>query len=98
MDLKKLGSNIAAIRRGKNMTQEAVALDVDISVTAYAKIERGETNVSFLRLLQIAGCLSVPVSAFVQEQSYDKIEQILKEINIIRTDVREIHDMVCVND
>ncbi len=41
MDLKKLGSNIAAIRRGKNMTQEAVALDIDISITAYAKIERG---------------------------------------------------------
>ena len=50
MDLKQLGTTIMNVRRKLAKTQEAVAADLDISLTAYSKIERGETNLQFNRL------------------------------------------------
>ena len=41
MELLELGRNICNVRRSLDMTQEDVALELDISITAYAKIERG---------------------------------------------------------
>ncbi len=70
MNLKELGANIASVRRSLGLTQENVAFDLNISSTSYAKIERGETNVSFLRLVQIADYFKVDVIEFIRQQTY----------------------------
>ncbi|MCL2097176.1 MAG: helix-turn-helix domain-containing protein [Bacteroidales bacterium] len=57
--LKKLGDRIRLLRMDKELTQENMAIDLGISITAYSKIERGQTNISYLRLLQIAEVLGV---------------------------------------
>jgi transcriptional regulator with XRE-family HTH domain len=54
-----IGQNIKRIREFKNLTQEAVAGAVGMSVTAYGNIERGETDVNFKRLSEIAQALEV---------------------------------------
>lgn len=90
MTLKELGDNIARVRRFRNLTQEDVALSLNISITSYAKIERGETNVSFLRLVQIAECLDVPVAQFVKESDSDMFQKLLAELSVIKDDVNVI--------
>ena len=59
VNLEKYGNRIRLLRSEKNLTQENVANDLGISTTAYSKIERGKTNISILRLEQIAGILGV---------------------------------------
>ena len=54
MDLKTLGRNIRLTRQSQGLTQENVAADLGCSLNTYTKIERGETNVPFSRLIQIA--------------------------------------------
>jgi transcriptional regulator with XRE-family HTH domain len=58
-NLEKLGDRIRLLRVEKKLTQENIANDLGISVTAYSKIERGKTNISILRLGQIAEVLGV---------------------------------------
>jgi len=58
-NLEKLGDRIRLLRIEKKLTQENIANDLGISVTAYSKIERGKTNISFLRLGEIAEALGV---------------------------------------
>jgi len=50
---------IKTIRQLKNWTQEDVADKLDISTHAYAKIERGETDVNLSRLRQIAEVMEI---------------------------------------
>ncbi|MDR2065631.1 MAG: helix-turn-helix domain-containing protein [Prevotellaceae bacterium] len=91
MNLKKLGNNISIVRRSLGLTQEEVAFNLNISSTSYAKIERGETNVPFLRLIQIADYFKIDIVDLVKQKDkiyfadlLSSIEQIKKDINIIQ--------------
>jgi len=97
MDLIQLGKNISTIRRAKKLTQEDIAFELDISINAYSRIERGETNVSFNRLLQIADFLKVPIAEFIQEkESPDELRQIAADISQIKKDIRLIQQQLTI--
>lgn len=50
-----------------------MAVELDITPGAYAKIERGETDPSVTRLIQIAGILEVDVAIFFKDQSVHEL-------------------------
>jgi transcriptional regulator with XRE-family HTH domain len=54
-----IGQNIRRIREIKHLKQEAVAESLGMSVTAYGNIERGDADVNFSRLGEIAKALDV---------------------------------------
>jgi transcriptional regulator with XRE-family HTH domain len=64
-----IGERIRRIRNGKGLTLANVAHDLNITIGAYAKIERGETDPSTRRLLQIAEILEVNVISFFEGAS-----------------------------
>lgn len=84
MDLKILGNNIRRIRQMRGLTQENVANDLGCSLNTYTKIERGETNVPFMRLVQIATYLNTSVTAFVQEKEETSITELAESIDKIQ--------------
>jgi transcriptional regulator with XRE-family HTH domain len=93
MDLVKLGKNISAKRRMLGLKQEDVAFDIDISITSYAKIERGETNIPFMRLLQIADYLKVEVAELVREDGNACcFENLASDIRQIKSDIQRIKE------
>ena len=55
----ELPEKIKIIRSYKNWTQEDIAEKLGISTNSYAKIERGETDVNFSRLQQIANVMEI---------------------------------------
>ncbi len=54
-----VGENIKRIREIKRLTQEGVAKSLGMSVTAYGNIERGDADLNFKKLAEIAGALEV---------------------------------------
>ena len=58
-NLEKLGDRIRLLRIEKKLTQENMSNDLGISTTAYSKIERGKTNLSYTRICQIAEVLGI---------------------------------------
>lgn len=60
--LQKLGHNLKKIRESKNLTQEELASKADLSANYYAKIERGEINITFKTLQKIAVALKTKSS------------------------------------
>lgn len=54
-----IGNNIKNIRELKNLTQEYVAEKLDISQSAYSRLEKGEIKISKEKLVQIAQVLEV---------------------------------------
>lgn len=49
------------IRQEKNLTQENLAIDLNMSLTGYSKIERGETDINFSRLQKIADYYQITI-------------------------------------
>lgn len=61
------GRNVRAIRRQKELTQEALAFDAKIDLTYVGGIERGKRNPSLLVMARIARALSVPLTKLLSE-------------------------------
>jgi transcriptional regulator with XRE-family HTH domain len=98
MNLKKLGNNISAVRRSLGLTQEDVAFSLNISSTSYAKIERGETNVPFLRLVQIAEYFKIELVDLVKHNDNFYLKDLISDIKQIKKDVNSIQNILMLNN
>jgi len=67
---KAIGTRIRKLRVSKDLKQDNMATELDITAGAYAKIERGETDPSATRLIQIAKILGVEVGYFFQDDLF----------------------------
>jgi transcriptional regulator with XRE-family HTH domain len=54
-----ISRNIRKIRELRNLTQEFLADELNVSQSTYCRIEHGSVKVDFIRLCQIAGVLQV---------------------------------------
>ncbi len=61
MEIKEISSNIKKFRELKNITREHIAAELDMSVSGYSKIERGEIDLTLSKLDKIANVLEVSV-------------------------------------
>ena len=62
------GIRIKKIREFRNLTQEHMAAKLDISQTAYSKLENGTTQLNTDRLEQIASILDVPAETILSSE------------------------------
>lgn len=59
---------IRVLRENHHLTQEEMALKLNLSTTGYAKIERGETRLNIPRLEQIAEIFDVDITEFITDE------------------------------
>jgi transcriptional regulator with XRE-family HTH domain len=64
--LKVLGERIREMRKVKNFTQEDLAYESDIDRSYIGGVERGERNLSFDKLCQIAQALGCDVASLTK--------------------------------
>jgi transcriptional regulator with XRE-family HTH domain len=59
---KAICENIKKLRELRGITRESMAADLELSVSSYGKLERGEVELTIKRLYQIAGLLETDIS------------------------------------
>ena len=59
LDYSIIGSRIKQARIAKNLTQEDLANQIDISVAFLSRVERGNSHINLKRLNQICNLLEV---------------------------------------
>lgn len=62
MDIKIISANIKRYRELKGLTREVVAGELEMSVSGYSKIERGEIDLTITKLQRISDILGVSAS------------------------------------
>lgn len=65
--LKDIGNRVREIRKLSNLSQESLAAKANLDRTYIGGIERGERNVSILKLEQICKALGVHISDFFDD-------------------------------
>lgn len=64
----KIYQNIRHLRELKNITREQIASDLNMSLSGYAKIERGEVDIAISKLYKIAAILEVDIQQILDFQ------------------------------
>jgi transcriptional regulator with XRE-family HTH domain len=57
---------LRTLRTAKKLSQESIAEKLGLSVSGYAKIERGESDISIVRLAEIADVFEIKASDLLQ--------------------------------
>lgn len=79
----KVGNKIRKIRELRNLTQEYIAYQLDISQAAYHKIESDKTNITLNRLEEIAVILEVSVIEIITFEEYEILNNRLHKLRSI---------------
>jgi len=82
-----IGNHIKKLRELRNYTQTFISTELEISISAYSKIERNETEISLKRLEQIAKILNVNLNtlllfnekSFIDELNANQGQPIVKK-------------------
>jgi transcriptional regulator with XRE-family HTH domain len=86
-------SKIKEIRKLKGFSHEYIADTLQISVSAYNKIERQETKLTLERLLQIQQILDVPLSKLLDLKAENIYNQDLKDNAVGHISHQEIQNL-----
>jgi transcriptional regulator with XRE-family HTH domain len=62
MTIKAIGDSIKKFRELKNTTREQMAAQLNMSLSNYSKIERGEIDLTITRINEIAQILNVDIA------------------------------------
>ncbi len=94
MDNLKIKDNIRKIRESRNITQEDVALGLDISLTAYRDLETGSTQIVNKRIAKLADILGTSTEEIVLgyqpvQNSKAKFEEMRAEYEVREVSLRD---------
>lgn len=89
--IEKVLKRIRENRKLKGFSHEYMASMLDMSVSAYNKLERNETTLSFERLLCITDVLEMPLSEILDIKTGDILHQDLKDNSIGKVETETLY-------
>ena len=101
MDNNSIKDNIRRIRKRSGMTQEDMAHELGISLTAYRDLERGATNIvnsNVARIAEITGTTTEEVLGYTTVPDEDRIQDVQVEygakIENLQTRINDLEKIV----
>ena len=107
MDNNSIKDNIRKIRKAHKLTQEEIALQLGISITAYRDLEKGNTSVLNGNVVKIAELLDTPTEELVLGYRPSQIESMnLQEIqadysekmDVLERRIKDLEKLVASNE
>lgn len=103
MDNNSIKDNIRKLRKQRRLTQEEMALQLGISLTAYRDFEKGKTSILHCNLTKIASLLDTPTEEVLlgykpSQIEGTKLEDVEEEYNgkiaILETRIADLEKLV----
>lgn len=87
LDYNIIGERLKKARIDKNMTQEKLAEQIDVSVAFLSRVERGTSHINLKRLTQICEILGVSEGSILNDVSSNSDNYLASEFNNILNSV-----------
>ncbi len=81
IDYKIIGQRIKEVRKEQGVTQSKLADELDVSVAFLSRIERGASEISLKRLMQICSILNVPIGRILSGAEKENNVYLFKEFD-----------------
>lgn len=81
--MAEVHENTRTMRKVRNLSQEQMAKNLEMSVSAYGKIERGETLIIHHKLEKIAEILEVDIMDLVKGHYYNYVSDFKENQNAV---------------
>lgn len=88
---KTIGQRLQLVRLQKNLTQEQMGEELNLSTSAYCKIEYGETDLTLNRLYRIAEIMNITPLELFEKISGEERETSSPEIT-------DLHELIKVHN
>ena len=89
---KEIGARIKLARINSNLSQDSIAEDLGISVSAYSNMERGAIDITIKRIMHVSEILKLNWVYFLgittSNDSFDKNMQSLNELKISKDTIK----------
>jgi transcriptional regulator with XRE-family HTH domain len=69
------GRNLRLLRRLKEISQEQLALDANLSRTYVSEVERGARNVSIDNMAQLADAIGAPLTDLLDPEMFSSLQR-----------------------
>lgn len=89
--IDKVIERIKTERKSKGISHESIADSLNISVSAYNKIERQNTKLTLERLLQICSVLEISISTIFDLKAENVYNQSFKDSSIFHQEVKNLY-------
>jgi transcriptional regulator with XRE-family HTH domain len=90
-----IGQKIRDLRLEKDYTLKTISGKLGISISAYAKIERDETDPQASRLIEIAKILRVEVGCFFAKTTSDIVSSKQTKFSLAsKNDINELRELI----
>jgi transcriptional regulator with XRE-family HTH domain len=89
--VRSIINKIRDVRKQKGYSNEAMAMDLGISTSAYNKMERMEAAISLERFIKIREILNIPYSEFFDAATKNIYRQDLKDNSIGHYEVQTLY-------
>lgn len=89
--MQQVSENIKRFRELKNLTREQLADKLEMSLSGYSKLERGEVDITINRLYKIAKALETDVSQILNFDA-SQIFNVTNNNNVSGVGVKEYHN------
>jgi len=73
--INKIGTRIRKVRENKGISQEAMALELEITQSNYGRLEKSDTRLTVPKIQKIAKVLDITVAYLFNEKSAKIINQ-----------------------
>ena len=74
LDFKTIGRKIKERRQAQKITQERIAVELDVNPSHISNIENGRANPSLTALVKIANILQCSIDVFLCEEYYYPVD------------------------
>lgn len=89
---EEVQKRIREIREGKGLNQGTIAQSLDISVTSYSKIERGDTKLTLNHVERIAKALGVSPYELIGINDKDT-QSLIKENEELKRQLKDVQEL-----
>ncbi len=89
--LENIGFKIKNLRQIHNITQEGMSELLNMSTSNYAKIERGEIDMTIKRLQEIAKVFGVEIAEFVADKTYQNFSTQTVAYGVVANNQGTVH-------
>jgi transcriptional regulator with XRE-family HTH domain len=77
--MNTVGNKIRLLREEKGLSQENMAVSLDMTQSNYARLEKDDNRISVPRLLVIAKTLDITVTELVGEKANNVVDKFLEK-------------------